>query len=458
MAGNGGGASTNAAAAAASAVGSAANTRFPPQERRRRWGGCWGGLSCFGSHKGGKRIVPASRVPEGNGTASRANGPQPVGSSNQTTNITPSLLAPPSSPASFTNSALPSTAQSPNCFLSMSANSPGGPSSTIGEKENGMTFMSSGFAATTSDLQATYPLYPGSPGSSLISPVPGTPRDGLCSYLSDREIPSRWGASISAQDSPCPRSASSRLFGLDPATSGRYMLTEDSSFFCPATSAQFHLDQAQQSFSSYSHCGGRLSLSREQDVFSNGGGRHSKACKQDVEEIEAYRASFGFSADEIISTQNYVATSDAVDISFNVSPFASHKLDVEQCSSPEMINGIEKKQTTESILFNPKVLRSTSRRMANRVDHEAHNSCNRSGGLEADNQSEDTHLSNDDKNNCSIHHNHPPKTDDDEIFSNAWGAKVAKKYRLGLSSSDAEIDYRRGRSSRDTNGFLAWHD
>ncbi|KAK1263278.1 hypothetical protein QJS04_geneDACA009356 [Acorus gramineus] len=520
MAGNGGGASTNAAAAAAaSAVGSAANTRFPPQERRRRWGGCWGGLSCFGSHKGGKRIVPASRVPEGNGTASRANGPQPVGSSNQTTNITPSLLAPPSSPASFTNSALPSTAQSPNCFLSMSANSPGGPSSTMyatgpyahetqlvsppvfstyttepstapftpppelahlttpsspdvpyaqflssslklksGEKENGMTFMSSGFAATTSDLQATYPLYPGSPGSSLISPVPGTPRDGLCSYLSDREIPSRWGASISAQDSPCPRSASSRLFGLDPATSGHYMLTEDSSFFCPATSAQFHLDQAQQSFSSYSHCGGRLSLSREQDVFSNGGGRHSKACKQDVEEIEAYRASFGFSADEIISTQNYVATSDAVDISFSVSPFASHKLDVEQCSSPEMINGIEKKQTTESILFNPKGLRSTSRRMVNRVDHEAHNSCNRSGGLEADNQSEDTGLSNDDKNNCSIHHNHPPKTDDDEIFSNAWGAKVAKKYRLGLSSSDAEIDYRRGRSLRDTNGFLAWHD
>ncbi|KAK1280771.1 hypothetical protein QJS04_geneDACA021139 [Acorus gramineus] len=117
----------------------------------------------------------------------------------------------------------------------------------------------------------------------------------------------------------------------------------------------------------------------EQDVFSNGRGRHSKACKQDVEEIKAYRASFEFSADEIISTQNYVATSDAVDISFSVSPFANHKLDAEQCSCPEMINGIEKKQTTESILFNTKGLRSTSKRMANRVDHEAHNCCNRSG-------------------------------------------------------------------------------
>ncbi|KAK1279724.1 hypothetical protein QJS04_geneDACA022604 [Acorus gramineus] len=118
---------------------------------------------------------------------------------------------------------------------------------------------------------------------------------------------------------------------------------------------------------------------QEQDVFSNGRGRHSKACKQDVEEIKAYRASFEFSADEIISTQNYVATSDAVDISFSVSPFANHKLDAEQCSCPEMINGIEKKQTTESILFNTKGLRSTSKRMANRVDHEAHNCCNRSG-------------------------------------------------------------------------------
>ncbi|KAK1305516.1 Uncharacterized protein QJS10_CPA10g00011 [Acorus calamus] len=480
MAGNGGASSSGGGgatiSAAANAVGSAANNRFPPHERRRRWGGCWGGLSCFGSHKGGKRIVPTSRIPEGNGSINRANGPQPVGHSNQATNITPSLLAPPSSPASFSNSALPSTTQSPSCFLSMSANLPGEPSLTMfatgpyahetqlvsppvfstfttepstapftpppelahlttpsspdvpyaqflssslklksGDKENGMTFMSSGYNAA-SDLQATYPLYPGSPGSSLISPAPGTPRDGISSSLSDREIPSRWGASISAQDSPCPRSASSSLFGLDPATSRHYMLTQDSSFFCPATSAQFYLDQAQQSFPSYSHCGGRLSLSREQDVFSNGGARHSKACKQDVEEIEAYRASFGFSADEIISTQNYVEISDALDDSFTMSPFANHKMDMEQCSSSDVSSVIEKRQTTESILFNPKVLRSTSRRMVNGVDDKAHSSCNGTAGLKVDNQSGNTALSNDDKSKCSNHHHFPPKTTTKKYF------------------------------------------
>ena len=50
---------------------------------------------------------------------------------NQATGLAPSLLAPPSSPASFTHSALPSTAQSPSCFLSLSANSPGSPSSAM---------------------------------------------------------------------------------------------------------------------------------------------------------------------------------------------------------------------------------------------------------------------------------------------------------------------------------------
>ncbi|CBI40804.3 unnamed protein product, partial [Vitis vinifera] len=205
--------------------------RFPQQERerereRKRWGGCWGGLSCFGTQKGGKRIVPASRIPEGNASATQPNGPQAVGLTNQTTALAPSLLAPPSSPASFTNSALPSTAQSPSCFLSMSANSPEGPSSTMFATgpyahetqlvsppvfstfttepstapltpppelahlttpsspdvpfaqflSSSMDLKSAGKTnyIAANDLQATYSLYPGSPASSLISPISRT--------------------------------------------------------------------------------------------------------------------------------------------------------------------------------------------------------------------------------------------------------------------------------------------
>ncbi|KAJ0896853.1 hypothetical protein HanRHA438_Chr08g0339211 [Helianthus annuus] len=97
----------------------------PPSSRRKRWRGCLSGLSCFGLQKGGKRVVPASRMPETHSTANQQNGVQAAGLTNPTNAVHPSLLAPPSSPASFSNSALQSTAQSPNCFLS--ANSPGGP-------------------------------------------------------------------------------------------------------------------------------------------------------------------------------------------------------------------------------------------------------------------------------------------------------------------------------------------
>uniref|UniRef100_A0A6N2NDJ0 Uncharacterized protein n=1 Tax=Salix viminalis TaxID=40686 RepID=A0A6N2NDJ0_SALVM len=43
--------------------------RFPQQQQQqeqqsKRWGKCWGALSCFSVQKGGKRIVPASRIPE----------------------------------------------------------------------------------------------------------------------------------------------------------------------------------------------------------------------------------------------------------------------------------------------------------------------------------------------------------------------------------------------------------
>ncbi|WP_284120760.1 hypothetical protein, partial [Klebsiella pneumoniae] len=58
----------------------------------------------------------------------------------------------------------------------------------------------------------------------------------------------------------------------------------------------------------FPHNGGRVSVSRE---------------KQDADEIEAYRASFGFSADEIVQTQSYVGIPDALDESFSISPFGN---------------------------------------------------------------------------------------------------------------------------------------
>ncbi|KAF8406782.1 hypothetical protein HHK36_008874 [Tetracentron sinense] len=464
-----------------------------------RWGGCWRGLSCFGTQKGGKRIAPASRIPEGNTSANRANGPQPVGLTNQATTLNPPLLAPPSSPASFTNSALPSTVQSPSCYLSLSANSPGGPSSTMfttGPYAHETQLVSppvfstfttepstapltpppelahlttpsspdvpfaqflsssmdiksadkSGYAAVN-DLQATYPLYPGSPASSLISPMSGTSGDGLSSSFPDRQFPTQWDASISAQDSQYPRSRSSRLFGNETTTSKNFMLSQDPSFFCPATSAQFYLDQAQQSYPSYAHCGGRLSLSREADAYSNGGNGHqnrnNKNCKPDVEEIEAYRASFGFSADEIITTPHYVEISDVLEDSFTIMPFASNKPQMEESIARGLMNGGEKTQT---ILLEYKDLKLKSNHVAGGIDGDTpRNSCNGCKDHNLRKHSGDISES----STCSSH----VLTDEEDVFSKMGDSRINKRYRLGLSSSDAEIDYRRGKSSREDRRF-----
>jgi hypothetical protein len=47
---------------------------------------------------------------------------------------------------------------------------------------------------------------------------------------------------------------------------------------------------------------------------------------------------------------------------------------------------------------------------------------------------------------------------DDDIFSKMASSKISRKYHLGISTSDAEIDYRRGRSLREGKGDFAWHD
>lgn len=340
-----------------------------------------GAFSCFGTQKGGKRIVPASRIPDGNASAIQPNGPQAAGLANQATGLAPSLLAPPSSPASFTNSALPSTAQSPSCYLSLAANSPGGPSNRMfatGPYANETQLVSPPVFSTfttepstapltpppelahlttpsspdvpfarflsssadikstektnyaANDLQATYSLYPGSPASSLRSPISRASNDCSSSFP-ERDFPSQWDPSVSPQNGSYPRSGSGRLYGHD--TTGPSVASQDSNFFCPATFAQFYLDNPP-----FPHTGGRLSVSKDSDAYStsgNGNGsqnRHNRSPKQDVEELEAYRASFGFSADEIITTTHYVEITDVMDDSFTI---GSHKSPPEECTEPK---------------------------------------------------------------------------------------------------------------------------
>ncbi|XP_057470078.1 uncharacterized protein At1g76660-like isoform X1 [Actinidia eriantha] len=476
--------------------------RFPqePAPRRKAWGGCWGGLSCFGTQKGGKRIVPASRIPETNSLANAPNAPQNVGLTNQTTTIAPSLLAPPSSPASFSNSALPSTAQSPSCFLSLSANSPeGGPSSTMfatGPYAHETQLVSPPVFSTfttepstapltpppelahlttpsspdvpfaqflsssmdlkgtektnyinANDLQATYSLYPGSPASSLISPISRTSGGCLSSSFHEREFPPQWDPSISSQDTKYPKSESGRLTG--PCTATASTLSQDSNFFCPATFAQFYLDHTP-----LPHSGGRLSVSKESDVYPNGGSGHqnrqNKTNKQDVEEIEAYRASFGFSADEIITTAQYVEISDVLEDSFTMTPFAANKQPIDGSLLPPSTNEGQKAKETHTNLPNQKNQSSEVDYVHGVVGIEVPGSGNNCEGHISWRQPGDV-------NGRSAPGSHI-LSDEDDIFSRMGTSKISRKYHMGLSSSDAEIDYRRGRSLRQGKGDFAWRD
>lgn len=47
-------------------------------------------------------------------------------------------------------------------------------------------------------------------------------------------------------------------------------------------------------------------------------------------------------------------------------------------------------------------------------------------------------------------------SDDEGIFSKLGTLRVSRKHDHGLSTSDAEIDYRRGRSLREAKGNIAW--
>ncbi|KQK22368.1 uncharacterized protein At1g76660 isoform X2 [Brachypodium distachyon] len=517
----GGGSSTRAAngavaiSAAATAAGSA-DARFhsqPPHQDRSRWAGCFSGLSCFGSQKGGKRIVPAARMPDGNASTNRGNALQSGGNSNQNGALNLSLLAPPSSPASFSNSALPSTAQSPNCFLSISANSPGGPTSNMfavgpyanepqlvspptafstyttepstapltpppelahattpsspdvpyarflsssmglktAGKEHNMHYLSTAYSGG-SGLQGSYPLYPGSPSSSLISPASATPRTGLSSPIPEQDVPTahwkisrsacdtpysiaspipeqevptaQWKTSRSACDTPYSRTSPSNIFGLDSAAPRNCLL--DSNFFRPAASAQFYLDQAQQTFP---YNGGRLSVSRD---------------KQDADEVEAYRASFGFSADEIVTTQHYAEIPDTLDDGFSISPFGNSAPAAEVSPFNDLPNEAQK---VDKSLLNAKAITSPKKS----ADQLSSGTPQKVLHLDIFKGTKGGHLSDDDgiAKDC-----HPFRKSRDEISLKP--IEVRKKSPPGQACSDAEIEYRRARSLREANSVLSW--
>ncbi|CAN6440146.1 unnamed protein product [Victoria cruziana] len=346
MTSNGGGTGTrNGGAASISAAATAfasAETRFPPQPRRRRWRYFWSGFSCFRSQKGGKRVVPASRIPDSpscflslSANMSSLDGPSstmfttgPYAHETQlvsppvfSTFTTEPSTAPFTPPPELAHLTTPSSPDVPFARLLSS------PLELKGErKEDGVNlpYETSGYVSA-SDLQAAYQLYPGSPASRLVSPKSGQSTAGLSSPYPEQEFPPQWSALISSQEMFLTKNKPSKLFG-SITTSRNFSPCQESSFFCPAASAQFYLDQAQQPISSYPHCGGRLSLSKEADAYSNVGNthhRHSKARKSDAEELEAYRVSFGFSADEIITAPHYVEPSDVIEDSFTIIPFAT---------------------------------------------------------------------------------------------------------------------------------------
>eukprot|EP00252_Welwitschia_mirabilis_P010259 TRINITY_DN23446_c0_g1_i1.p1 TRINITY_DN23446_c0_g1~~TRINITY_DN23446_c0_g1_i1.p1 ORF type:complete len:491 (-),score=127.70 TRINITY_DN23446_c0_g1_i1:235-1707(-) len=351
---------------AAATVINSADGRQDAGQRLRKWAHYLRKFSCFGAQKRTKRIVPASRIPEGNANGNRGNGAQQPGAAIQPTGLAPSLLAPPSSPASFTNSGNPSSAQSPTGLFSLSANvcSPGGPTSTMfatgpyahetqlvsppvfstfttepstapftpppelahlttpsspdvpfaqllassldvktDSNENGVTFSSSytssGFVCAN-DLQAAYQLQPGSPASQTVSPKPGVSSGGSSLSFPDLQFRANWNSSWSGKDSFSPKHDSSKAFTLDPSGSRTITLSQGSTPSSISPSPE--LDHLQHPC----HSVGKQHISSPEydtawHVQQN---RHNDTNKPDVEQLEAYRASFGFSADEVTASNS----------------------------------------------------------------------------------------------------------------------------------------------------------
>ncbi|GFP79000.1 uncharacterized protein at1g76660 [Phtheirospermum japonicum] len=274
-------------------------------------------------------------------------------------------------PASFSNSALPSTAHSPaaSCFLS--ASSPPSTMFVTGPYANETQLVSPPVFSTFTTEPSTAPLTPPPELAHLTNP--------------------------SSPDVPYAHFLRNTSVSWDPPKSN---------FFCPETFAQFYVDQ-----SSFSNAGGRLSISRETDAYQS---RQSKSCRADAEELEAYRASFGFSVDEIMTTASYVEITDVSEDSFSIAPAALRV-------------GRAGLNRSNSVHFGVPV------------------SCD---GLEDQGPKKRFGIS-----GRSYHHNNHNLSDDDSIYSNKGSYRIVRKYQFGSSNSDAEIEYRRASSLRERRNW-----
>lgn len=228
--------------AAATAIVTAESRIQPTSNQKKRWRSCLRLYWCFGSHKNNKRIGHAVLVPEP--VVPGVAAPSSQNLSHSTSIVLP-FIAPPSSPVSFLQSDPPSATQSPAGFLSLNslsvhAYSPGGPANifAIGPYAHETQLVSppvfSAFPTEpstapftpppesvqmttpsspevpfaqllTSSLNRTrrnsassqkfplsqydyqpYQLYPGSPGSHLISPGSVISNSGTSSPLPDK--------------------------------------------------------------------------------------------------------------------------------------------------------------------------------------------------------------------------------------------------------------------------------
>ncbi|KAG2313445.1 hypothetical protein Bca52824_025002 [Brassica carinata] len=380
--------------------------RFPQhdQQQRKRWGGCLGVFSCFKSQKGLKQIVPSSRIPEcNNASASQPNGPQRGG-------MNLAFMAPPSSPASFTHSALPSTAQSPNNnYLSLSANSPGGPSSSI---------YATGPYAHERQLVSPPPVF--STLTTQPSTAPFTPPPEL--------------TTPSSPDVPYARFLTSSKNYNDLRSPQTRVSTplQESNFFCPETFAKFYLDHDP----SVPLNGGRLSVSKDSDVYPTNGNQNRQT-RQDMEELEeAYRASFGFSADDIITTSQYVEITDVMDESL---------LKATKVYSPSDGQMLLRREADLLSQTNSKTEEAVDFHSPKGYNGESYNSFITISCFHCANS----------VIYCVALLDHRPRkgihADEEALLSRVGSVKKgSRSYPTGVSSSDAEVEYRRGRSLRES--------
>ncbi|KAH9324399.1 hypothetical protein KI387_004577, partial [Taxus chinensis] len=230
-------------------------------------------------------------------------------------------------------------------------------------KKNGLTLpspLTSPRYVATKDLQAAYQLYPGSPASHLISPKSAVSGSGGSSPFPDLEFPARW-STHSGQDALFPKYEPSKLFNLDKVPPRTLILSHDSEVSSLGTSEAFRLDKVKWIYQSNIQSGNEQYNSTPLPDLCNFSGEDTQqkrligadTCgtstvneagkessnKSEVEQLEANRASFGLSANEVVN-----ASSSLSEVSGDIfsgsqlgaqKPYSGNKATSEKCNRKE---------------------------------------------------------------------------------------------------------------------------